>query len=221
VVLVSISMFLYTVLKPYDLQSLGVTMLIFSMAGIFFAMFRSIYQIIATPRMEPMSKTKMAISGTIFAGLIWVACTTPIPWYHEAPCVLEPRGVVAVPAPIAGQVVLPEDYRTYYESLAAFEANIRGKLRKKADTSDPDVLLIDPAKLKLLEGMPTPEEYSRIPQNGDAVRKDEVIAILEQAEDYKRRDDLYSRVAELYLWRSLATTKCSMSKARRIPWPRR
>jgi len=206
VVLVSISMFLYTVLKPYDLQSLGVTMLIFSMAGIFFAMFRSIYQIIATPRMEPMSKTKMAISGTIFAGLIWVAFTTPIPWYHEAPCVLEPRGVVTVSAPIAGQVVLPEDYREYYESLAAFETNIRGKLRKKADTSDPDVLLIDPAKLKLLEGMPTPDEYARIPRNGETVKKDEVIAILEQADDYKRRDDLYSRVAELYL-RSLEISR--------------
>lgn len=39
VVLVSISLFLYTVLKPYDLQSVGVTVLVFSMAGIFLPCF--------------------------------------------------------------------------------------------------------------------------------------------------------------------------------------
>ncbi len=199
VVLVSISMFLYTVLKPYDLQSLGVTMLVFSMSGIFFAMFRSIYQIIATPRMEPMSKTKMAISGVVFCGLIWAAFSTPIPWYHEAPCILEPRGVVNVPAPIGGQIVLPADYRSYYESLAAFEKNIREVMRPKADSTDASVLLIDPATLSLLQGMPTPDEYSRIPINGERVDKGTVLAILEQPDDYRRRDELFSRTAELYL----------------------
>jgi len=199
VVLFSISMFLYTVLKPYDLQSLGVTMLIFSMSGIFFAMFRSIYQIIATPRMEPMSKTKMAISGIVFGGVLWVAFSTPIPWYHEAACVLEPKGVVTVPAPVAGQIVLPENYRAYYESIAAFEKNIRPDIQPKADSTDPSVLLIDPDAVHLLAGMPTPEEYAHIPQNGDRLKKGDVIAILEQPEDYRRRDDLFRRTAELYL----------------------
>lgn len=198
VILFSISMFLYTVLKPYDLQSLGITLLVFSMAGIFFSMFRSIYQIIATPRMEPMSKTKMAISTLVCGGLIWVAFTTPIPWYHEAPFVLEPRGVVMVPAPIAGLIVLPEDYRSHYESLASFEAKVRSQMVPKADPSDASKLLIDPSSLNLLEGMPTPDQYARLPKNGDTVKKDDVIAILEQPEDYRRRDELRSRVAELY-----------------------
>lgn len=199
VVLVSISMFLYTVLKPYDLQSLGVTMLVFSMSGILFSMFRSIYQIIATPRMEPMSKTKMAVSGIIFAGLIWAACSTPIPWYHEAPCVLEPKGVVMVPSPVAGKIVQPEDYRTYYTSIADFEGRIRTTILPKADPSDTSKLLIDPNELRLLEGMPTPDEYSRIPQNGETITENNVLVILETPEDYRRRDELFSRAAELSL----------------------
>ena len=198
VVLVSISMFLYTVLKPYDLQSLGITMLVFSMSGIFFAMFRSIYQIIATPRMEPMSKTKMAVSGIVFAGVVWAAFSTPIPWYHEAPCVLEPKGVVMVSAPVPGQIVTPKDYEKYYTELAAFEKKIRTNLKPKTDPADPTILLINPETLSLLEGMPTPDEYSQIPRNGEPIRKNDVIALLEQSEDYRRRDDLYSRAAELY-----------------------
>ena len=198
VVLVSISMFLYTVLKPYDLQSLGITMLVFSMSGIFFAMFRSIYQIIATPRMEPMSKTKMAVSGIVFAGVVWAAFSTPIPWYHEAPCVLEPKGVVMVSAPVPGQIVTPKDYEKYYTELAAFEKKIQSNLKPKTDPADPTILLINPETLSLLEGMPTPDEYSRIPRNGEPIRKNDVIALLEQSEDYRRRDDLYSRAAELY-----------------------
>ncbi len=198
VVLVSISMFLYTVLKPYDLQSLGITMLVFSMGGILFAMFKSIYQIIATPRMEPMSKTKMAISTVVFGGVLWVAFSTPIPWYHEAPCILEPKGVVMVPAPVAGSVVLPDDYRAYYDWMSHYETVVRAKMIPKADPSDPTKLLIDPSKLSLLAGMPTPDEYSRIPLNGEMLRKNDVIAILEQPEDLRRRDELKKRVAELY-----------------------
>ena len=68
VILVSISMFLYTVLKPYDLQSLGITLAIFSMAGIVFAMFKNVYQIVATPRVEPMSKIKIFFSLLIYRG---------------------------------------------------------------------------------------------------------------------------------------------------------
>jgi putative peptide zinc metalloprotease protein len=198
VILFSISMFLYTVLKPYDLQSLGITLLVFSMAGIFFSMFRSIYQIIATPRMEPMSKTKIAISSLAFGGCLWVVFTTPIPWYHEAPCVLEPQGIVMVPAPVAGLIVLPKDYSEYYRSMASFEARVRADLVPKVDPSDPSKLLIDPARLNLLEGMPTPEQYVRLPRNGETVRKYDVIAILEQPEDFRRRDELRNRVAELF-----------------------
>ena len=198
VVLVSISMFLYTVLKPYDLQSLGITLLIFSMTGILFSMFRSIYQIIATPRMEPMSKTKMAISGSLAASLVWLALSVPIPWYHEAPCVLEPQGVVMMPAPVGGRVVLPDEYRDFYREMSELESRGRETIIPKPAPSDPSKLLIDPQRLSLLTGMPTPEEYSRLLQNGETVRKDDVIAILEQPDDLRRRDEVRSRVADLY-----------------------
>jgi len=198
VVLVSISMFLYTVLKPYDLQSLGITLMVFSMSGILFSTFRSIYQIIATPRMEPMSKTKMAISGVLAGSLVWLALSVPIPWYHEAPCILEPQGVVMVPAPVGGRVMLPDEYRAFHQEMSDLEARGRDTIVEKPAPSDPSKLLIDPKSLNLLTGMPTPDEYSRTIQNGDIVRKNDVIAILEQPEDLRRRDEVRSRVADLY-----------------------
>lgn len=197
VVLVSISMFLYTVLKPYDLQSLGITVLVFSMAGIFFSMFRSIYQIIATPRMEPMSKTKMTISALVFAGAVWLVCTTPIPWYHEAPCVLEPQGVMMTPAPVAGRIMLPSEYQAAWDLLKNFENSARKRIINKVDPSDTSRLLIDRDQLSLLNGMPTPEEYSQIPVNGTQVTKGQVIAILERPEDLKNQDKLVQQVADL------------------------
>jgi putative peptide zinc metalloprotease protein len=197
VVLVSISMFLYTVLKPYDLQSLGVTLLVFSMSGIFFAMFRSIYQIIATPRMEPMSKTKITVSTLVFAGLIWLVFSTPIPWYHEAPCILEPQGVVVAPAPVPGRVMRPEDYRQEWTALKQLEQDARHHIVNKEDPADKSRLLINREQLSLLSGMPSPEEYSQIPTNGTVVRRGDVICILERQEDLAQQDKLRQRVSEL------------------------
>jgi putative peptide zinc metalloprotease protein len=197
VVLVSISMFLYTVLKPYNLQSLGVTVLIFSMSGILFSMFRSVYQIIATPRMEPMSKPKIAVSLAI-AGIVgWVAFTTPIPWYHEAPCILEPRGVVAVPAPIGGRILPPAEYRAMYEEMLSLERKAKDGIINRKSPLDQNVLLIDKNRLSLMEGMPTPEEYTVLPANGQNVEKDTVLAILEHPEDLRRQDQLRRRVVDL------------------------
>ncbi len=194
VILVSISMFLYTVLKPYDLQSIGISVMIFSMAGIVFSMFRSIYQIIATPRMEPMSKTKIAVSSLLFGGVIYVAFSTPIPWYHEAPCFLEPQNVVMVPAPVNGMILDPDEYRRHYEELLKFQMSARRKAAEIAVPLEPDKLMIDPAKLDLLKGLPIPDEYERIPRNGETVAAGDVIVILESPDDLRRHDELLQHV---------------------------
>jgi len=199
VVLVSISLFLYTVLKPYDLQSIGVTVLVFSMSGIFFALGRSIWQIIAAPRMEPMSKPKIAATLTVAAAVIWLVASIPIPWYHEAACVLEPEGVVQVPAPLSGRVVPPEEYAVWHAEMARLETAARGQMLPIPVPGQNDILLVDPAALSLLEGMPTASEYAAFPENGASVEPGTVVAILENPDVFRRLDDLRRRVAELVL----------------------
>ncbi|MBL8814390.1 MAG: HlyD family efflux transporter periplasmic adaptor subunit [Planctomyces sp.] len=190
VVLVSISMFFYTVLKPYDLQSLGITMMVFSMGGVVFAMFKNVYQIIAAPRMEPMSKIKIAFSLSVLGGLGWLACTIPIPWYHEAPFFLEPRKVASVNAPFTGQIVQPAEYAKRYEQLDALEKY----------TKDKAVLLMDlnfRSNFSLIEGLPSPDEYRALPKNGDSIEQREVLAIIEDENDIRNRDDM---VQNAYRW---------------------
>jgi putative peptide zinc metalloprotease protein len=201
VVLVSISLFLYTVLKPYDLQSIGVTVLIFSMAGIFFALGRSVWQIISAPRMEPMSKPKIAVSLTISCVVLWLLASIPIPWYHEAACVLEPEGVVQVPAPLAGRILQPEEYAVWYSEMERLQTAARERMFPILVPGRTDVLLVNPADLNLLEGMPAASEYTGVPENGVPVEQGAVIAILENPDVLRRQDDLRRRVAEL-VWRS-------------------
>ena len=195
VILVSISMFLYTVLKPYDLQSIGISVMIFSMAGIIFSMFRSIYQIIATPRMEPMSKTKIAVSSLLFGGVAYAAFSTPIPWYHEAPCFLEPQNVVMVPAPVNGVILDPDEYREHYKELLKFQMSARRKAAERTAPGNPGKLMIDPSKLDLLKGLPSPDEYTRIRRNGETVAAGDVIVILESPDDLRRHDELRQHVS--------------------------
>jgi len=210
VVLVSICMFLYTVLKPYDLQSLGVTVLCFSMAGILFGLGRNVWQIIATPRMEPMSKPKIAISLILLGSVVWLAVSIPIPWYHEAPCVLEPQGVVLVPAPTTGRILMPDEYQEWYTSMAKLQDQARGAIQPKTNPSDPGKLIIDPAAMNVVGGMPTPEEYAALPKIGSTVPKGAVIAILEQADDLKRHDDLRRRVKE-FVYRTMELAQYTLN----------
>lgn len=195
VILVSISMFLYTVLKPYDLQSIGISVMIFSMAGILFSMFRSIYQIIATPRIEPMSKTKIAVSSLIFGGAVYAAFSTPIPWYHEAPCFLEPRNVVMVSAPVNGMILAPDEYRQLYNELLLFQSGAQKAAAAIPTPGDPEKLMIDPSMLNIVRGLPSPDEYQRIRRNGESVTAGDVIVVLESPEDLQRHDELLQHVS--------------------------
>ena len=161
VILVSISMFLYTVLKPYDLQSLGITLCVFSMAGIFLGMFRNIYQIIATPRMEPMSKPKIIISLTVFVAACWFVGTLPVPWHHQAPFLVEPVGVVHVTSEEqAGTLLQPEDW-------AEIHADLLARQTEANSIADQTRLLSEQPLLDVISLLPDPVEFTRIPQPGD------------------------------------------------------
>lgn len=199
VILFSISMFLYTVLKPYDLQSLGVTVLMFSMGGIFFALFRSIWQIVAAPRMEPMSKPKIAVSLAVTGLCVWFIASIQVPWYHEAPCVIEPEGVVQVAAPVSGRIVSPAEHSVWYQEMAQFQEIIRSSLTPIREPGNTEQLLITPSEISLVDGMPEPDAYQQIPENGETVQVGDVIVVLEKPEDLMRDDELRRRAAELVL----------------------
>ncbi len=55
--------------------------------------------------------------------------------------------------------------------------------------------MIDPSKLDLLKGLPSPEEYTRIRRNGESVSADDVIVILESPDDLRRHDELLQHVS--------------------------
>lgn len=118
VILFSISLFLYTVLKPYDLQSLGVVLCIVSMSGIFFSMGKNLYQMISAPRLEPLSKPKIAITCTVFGLVLLAALSIPIPWHVSGPFTIEPQELADVSIEYGGQLLTPEGLQKKIASLA-------------------------------------------------------------------------------------------------------
>ena len=158
VILFSISLFLYTVLKPYDLQSIGVTLLVISMSGIIFTMFKNVYQIITAPRIEPMSKPKIAFSLLVFSGLIYAALSIPIPWHVEAPFMIEPLDVAHVHTVTPGQMLTPD------------------QLEEAAN--DPESGDYSVAQSQFLQA----GEYSNRVKPGDYVEDGQVVAVLENVE---------------------------------------
>lgn len=103
-ILFGITLFLYTVLKPYGLQSLGITMAVFSMAGIVGSMGYNVYQIINAPRTEPLNYYKVTATLTAVTGLIVGGLMIPIPWHVESACLLEPQEVKHVYVTIPGHL---------------------------------------------------------------------------------------------------------------------
>lgn len=105
IVLFGIVFFLYTVLKPYRLQSLGITLAVLSVGSMLYSLGSNIVQIIRLPRTEPMSRTKVTVtlglSAAVLAGVLFV----PVPWYVEAPFHVEPADVRPVYTRVAGFLV--------------------------------------------------------------------------------------------------------------------
>lgn len=195
VILVSISMFLYTVLKPYDLQSLGISLCVMSMAGIVFSMFKNVYQIVATPRAEPMSKLKIAFSLAIASTVVWLVLSIPIPWYHHAPFTIEPVDVVHVTAPpITGEVLSPEAYAAIYQELQEEQSAVLNvfdwdEVKRRYDQD----------RFDLLTALPTPDQYARPVRAGDMVQKGDVLMVIEDTQAIRYRDTIAEKLQQ---WQS-------------------
>lgn len=130
-----ITMFLYTFLKPYGLQSIGIALAVASIGGIFFSMGMGLYHTLAAPRSEPLSYRKIAVSLVALGLLIAAALMIPFPWYAEAPFVIEPEGGrevrVATPGRLVNLKVKPGDRVRKDEILAELEnPDVSDRLRQ-------------------------------------------------------------------------------------------
>lgn len=195
VILVSISMFLYTVLKPYDLQSLGITLAIISMAGIVFAMFKNVYQIIATPRVEPMSKIKIFFSLLIAGSVCYVVANIQVPWYHFAPFTMEPVDVARVTSgPTGGQIMPPDEYRKFHEG-------IRKEQEIATQNIDWSVLekVLGQTEFNLVTALPAVDEYTQLPKPNERVQEGQVLFVVMDQQAIALRDELSQLLVQ---WRS-------------------
>ena len=104
-IVIAITVFLYTVLKPYGLQSVGATLAVVSVATIMWSMISNLYKMISAPRIEPMSKPKIFITLSVFSGLVLAAVLFPLPLHVEATLIIEPDDVRHVYVQTPGELV--------------------------------------------------------------------------------------------------------------------
>lgn len=105
IVLAGICLFLYVWLKPWDLQSIGIALAVFSLAGVIISMIMTVWQIITAPRNEPMNYHRLAISLTVLAGLVIAALVIPLPLHVEAAFLVQPEGVQHLHTALPGRLV--------------------------------------------------------------------------------------------------------------------
>jgi putative peptide zinc metalloprotease protein len=104
VILFGITIFLYRVLKPYDLQSIGATLAVASLAAIVGNLVYTVYQIVTAPRTDPLDYRKMGISGSVLAIVVIAALAIPLPLHEETAFLIEPTDVAKVYASTPGRV---------------------------------------------------------------------------------------------------------------------
>ncbi len=102
VVLFGIALFLYTVLKPYRLESIGVALGFVSIGSVLLNLGWNVVRILRMPRTEPMSRRKLTVSLALGAALLGAALFVPVPWYLEAPFYVEPEHVQHVYTTVPG-----------------------------------------------------------------------------------------------------------------------
>jgi len=94
VLTVTIGLFLYNMLKPYRLESIGATLAIASVAGLIGQTLWQVIRMIRTPRDIPLSRPRIGLTLLGMAALIVGICLIPVPIYIEAPFTMQPQGVV-------------------------------------------------------------------------------------------------------------------------------
>lgn len=103
-ILAAITVFLYTVLKPYGLQSIGIMLAVVSMGMVVFNVGLNVYKLVNAPRIEPLSRPKIAITVTALVVLVVSSLAVPLPLHVKAMFLIEPHDVRHVYTLAAGRL---------------------------------------------------------------------------------------------------------------------
>ena len=149
-VLSGVTLFLYFVLKPYGLQSIGMTIAIVVLSSAIGSVVWNVWRILAAPRSEPMSRTRIVTTIALGSALIAAALAIPLPWYIQAPFLLEPHAaaqvLVTVPGELASFAVRPGEHVEQGQVLATLvnhqkEDQLR-KLRTARETQLAEISML-------------------------------------------------------------------------------
>lgn len=100
-----ILLFLYTWLKPHGLQSFGMTLAVASLLGVVISLVQKVWTIVTTPRSTPLKGLRLAAFGVLLLVAIGVVLLIPVPWFIEAPVLVEPADLRNVHAVVPGRLV--------------------------------------------------------------------------------------------------------------------
>ena len=149
VVTYGIVLFLYTVLKPYRLQSVGIALAVASVGTMFYQMGHSVYQVLKMPRDEPIDRRQRTLTLFVATAVVAGVFLIPVPWYIEAPLTLQPAGVQhiypLVPGELLGAHVREGDRVTAGAPVATLrnidlEARVR-EMASNRDVQAPEIAL--------------------------------------------------------------------------------
>jgi putative peptide zinc metalloprotease protein len=150
-VLGSILLFLYSWLKPYQLQSLGITAACFSLTGLLMSLGVRTYRIGKMPRHGPVRWWSVAVAAVVFIAALSAVLFAPVPWYVEAAAIIEPAGAAQVYSTVPGRLieikVQPGDAVSEGDVLAVLEnEELADKARKLADELAAQRVLVSAAR---------------------------------------------------------------------------
>jgi putative peptide zinc metalloprotease protein len=104
-VLGSILIFLYSWLKPHQLQSLGITAACFSLTGMLMSLGMRTYRIGQMPKHGPVRWWSVALAAVVFVAVLSAVLFAPVPWYVEAAAIIEPADAAQVYSGVAGRLI--------------------------------------------------------------------------------------------------------------------
>ncbi len=199
-VLCAVLLFVYFVLKPYGLQSLGALVAAMSLCGIVGGTVASLYQIIVAPRSEPMNYLRTALTTVVLGGAVIAGLALPLPWYIEAPFLIEPENVADVMNSGSGQLVSfavkPGETVQKGDLLAVLRDDAKEDLIESLEVA----LDAQQAELVMLQALDAPAEV--------ALAKTQLVTL------QRRVADLRQQLGELTITAPISGT---VIRAHRVP----
>ena len=106
VVMVGICLAIYSGLKSYQLESLGISWVAFTIFGVVLSMSIGAKRMMAMPHNEEKSYWRRNVTAMVGLSVLCGACLFPLPIYLHAPFYLQPRGIEFVFVTVPGRLTM-------------------------------------------------------------------------------------------------------------------